>query len=128
MSFFPSLSITNTHAHKHTLMSFMSLIFVSNFLQEVPLMTTPFIGPQGAAVHLSWQPQTGKGAAQTIGARVISSDHQAQTWALSHAVHFHTVEGLHPSLTPFFLIQGPLSANINPAEQVKLACHIKGKL
>lgn len=82
-------------------------------------MTSPFIGPQGSAVHLSWQPQTGKRTAQTIGARVISSDHQTQTWALSHTVHFHI------SFTFPFYIQGVLSANINPAEQVKLACHIK---
>ena len=64
-------------------------------------MTSPFIGPQGAAVHLSWQLQTGKGTAQLTGARVISSDHQPQTWALSHTVHFHIVEGRHPSLSPF---------------------------
>lgn len=62
-------------------------------------MTTPFIGPQRSAVHLSWQSQTGKGTAQTVGARVISSDHQPQTWALSHTMHFHIVEGLHPSLS-----------------------------
>lgn len=92
----------------------MSLIFVSNFLQEVPLMTTPFIGPQGAAVHLSQHPQTGKGTAQTAGARVISSDNQPQTWALSHTVHFHIVKGLHPSL--LLLYRGFFPANIDPGD------------
>lgn len=37
---------------------------------------------------------------------------------------FHIVEGLHPSLSPF-IFQAPFSANIDPAKQVKLACHIK---
>lgn len=98
-----SLSHTDIFTRSHsTLVSFMSLIFISNFLQEVPLMTTPLTGPQGAAVRLSWQPQTGKGTTQPIGARVISSDHQPQTWAPSHTVHFHIVEGLHPSLSPFY--------------------------
>ena len=58
-------------------------------------MTIPFMSHQGAAVHLSWHPQTGKGTAQTTGARVISSDDLPQIWALSHMVHFHTVKGLH---------------------------------
>lgn len=92
-------------------------------------MTTPLTGPQGAAAACSWQPQTGKGTTQPNGARVISSDHQPQTWAPSHTVHFHIVEGLHPSLSPFYshgIFFFP--ANIDPAEQVKLACHIKWEI
>lgn len=77
----PCFYMPFSFSHTHTLKCFMSMIFVSNFLQDVPLITTPFIVPQGAAVHLSWQPQTGKGTAHTIGARVISSsDRQPQTW------------------------------------------------
>lgn len=48
------------HTHRHTLLCFVFLILVSNFLQEAPLMTSPFIGPWGSTVHLARQPQTGK--------------------------------------------------------------------
>lgn len=40
--------LPHPHARSHTLLRFMSLIFVSNFLQEVPLMTASFHWPRGS--------------------------------------------------------------------------------
>lgn len=49
----PCVSLSHTQTCSQTFMCFMSVIFVSNSLQEVPRMTSPFIGPSGSAVHLS---------------------------------------------------------------------------
>lgn len=117
------VKVLHMHTCSQTLMCFVCEIFVSNSLQEVPQMTSPFIGPSGSAVHLSWHTRREKEPPRPLVPgwyHLIISNMGAEP----HSAFSYS--GKSSSFTfSHIYIQGLLLANINPIEQVELACHIK---
>lgn len=92
----------------HTYMCFMNLSFLSNFLQEVPWMTSNF----------HWSPENRCPSLMTYPGKRNRPDHWCQSdiiWSWSsnmgaEPVHFHITEGLHPSHSPLY--SGYLKKNL----------------
>lgn len=119
-----TIKLYSTNTRTHMLVNPWCLC-VCDFLQEVPRVTNLFYWPLGIRCSsLMAKPRREK---EPPRARVMSSHRQSQAWAPSHTVHFHIVEGSSMLRFPllFFWSSCPFKHDINPAESVKLACHIK---